>query len=110
MTLLGITAQCESGAIVRLQVAGEVDMSSAGQLVSAARAAITAAQVQAVLIDMAGTGFLDAAGITALLVVRRAAAEHGISLRVVNSHGIVRRVLSIVDVLPLLEGTNPRRH
>ena len=92
---------------IRLRVTGEVDMSCAQQLVTAAREAITAGQAHTILIDFASVGFLDAAGITALLTARRAAGEHGIRLRVVNSHSTARRVLSLVDVLPLLEGTLP---
>lgn len=107
-TLLSIAVHQEPAATIRLCLDGELDMQSAGQYLIAAQPHIRAAeQVNTILIDLTALSFLDAAGIKALLITHYIAGRHGIQLRAINSHGTVRHILAITDVLTLLQDSRP---
>ena len=89
---LQITTQPESAGIVRLRIAGEVDMATAPQITDARQ----------VRLDLAEVTFLDSTGIRTLLLAQRDAADHGVVLRVVDAHHRVVRVLELTGALETL--------
>jgi anti-sigma B factor antagonist len=99
---LEITTRPDGDRIVRVRIAGEVDMATAPQITDAARNAI-AAGAREVRLDMAEVTFLDATGIGRLLVAQRDAADHDVLLRVVDAHHRVVLVLEITGVLETLQ-------
>lgn len=95
---------------VRLACTGEVDLATAGGLAGALLTAVTAAPPPAVVVvDLGGVGFLDAAGIGALLTGRTHAADRGVGWRVLGAHGTVRTVLDMAGVVGWLRVRAPER-
>ncbi len=101
MNDLQITTQPDGPGILRIRVAGEVDMATAPQITDAARDAVTT-EVREVRLDLAEVTFLDSTGIRTLLFAQRDAAEQGVLLRVVDAHHRVVRVLEITGALETL--------
>jgi anti-anti-sigma factor len=77
--------------------AGEVDISTSPQLGAALETAVAGA-TSSVDLDLGGVTFLDASGVSAILVARNRAHRDGIRLRVVHPTTFVRRVLEITGV------------
>ena len=91
-----------SGAVTRISVAGEIDMSNAHLLVELVESLVRPPPV-AVEVDLSEVTFFCAHGISALLRARRLLADRGGRLTVRNPSAIVRRVLGITDALRELE-------
>jgi anti-sigma B factor antagonist len=99
---LSVTVQRDSGP-VQVVAAGEIDMSTAGQM----RDSLVAAwneHPSAVVVDLAAVTFMDSSGIAALVEARNRAVEAGGSLTVVNPQPMVRRVLAVTGLLQALTG------
>jgi anti-sigma B factor antagonist len=82
--------------VVRVLVAGEVEMSATDSLVDVVSTVADLDGVTVVEVDLAGVRLLDAAGVAALLAARTAARARGKRLRVSGAAGMPRRVLEIV--------------
>lgn len=83
--------------------AGELDIASAPQLLSAI-AALRQPQTSAVAIDLSALTFIDSSGINALRAAVRAANARGVGAIVASPSRRVQKVLELVrlgDVLPL---------
>ena len=102
-----ISAQPGPGGIVRLVLAGEVDLATAERIPEATEKALTSAQPAEVLIDLAAVTFLDSTGMRNLLTAQRLAADSGVPLRVVGARGGVERVLTMTGLLDVLGGHDP---
>lgn len=87
-----------------LKVVGEVDMATGDELVAAIHDILSGDQVSELIVDLERVGFLDATGITALIIGYRLAAERGARFRVVNPNVLVHRILAVTGVLPLFSG------
>jgi anti-sigma B factor antagonist len=98
---LSIDRHAVDGA-VRLAIAGEVDIATAGQLRRAILTALTDVRTEELTVDLDQVTFLDSSGIQALLRGHAIAAERGITCRVTNPCAIVRRVMEITGVLDML--------
>lgn len=86
--------------LVRLALAGDVDLSTCQLLSMSIRDAIDGhAHVE---IDLDRVTFLDSSGVKTLVDGQREAARHGVSLVVTNEHDLVRRVLDVTGVLHAL--------
>ena len=92
MTSLSCSAQDRAG-IVWVRVAGEVDTASA----SALEFELTGIAGPVTVLDLRGVGFMDAAGLTALVRAHRRAVEDGRELIALPSRR-VRRLLRLVAV------------
>jgi anti-anti-sigma factor len=86
---------------VTAAVIGDLDVATARDLVAATRGAFETAGSRLLTLDLAGVGFCDSAGISALLEVRRACIERGWRVRLVRLQANVRRV--VVDFTGLGE-------
>jgi anti-anti-sigma factor len=98
---LSIDRHAVNGA-VRLAIAGEVDIATAGQLRRAILTALTDVRTEELTVDLDQVTFLDSSGIQALLRGHAIAAERGIACRVTNPCPIVRRVMEITGILDML--------
>jgi anti-anti-sigma factor len=90
------------GALLRLAVAGEVDVATSDAFEDAVTGAVTAPAVTHVVVDLTGVGFCDSTGIKALVCAWRAANERRVTLHISNPQPMVRRVLEVTGVLDLM--------
>ncbi|WP_262287438.1 STAS domain-containing protein [Micromonospora sp. MA102] len=90
------------GAVTRISVAGEIDMSNAHLLVEFVESLAHPPPVT-VEVDLSEVTFFCAHGITALLRARRLLADRGGRLTLRDPAPIVRRVLDITDAQIELE-------
>jgi anti-anti-sigma factor len=88
-------------AVVRL--AGDFDINARDEMRAALLDAVQAAGPGEVVIDFDRAAFLDSEAMGALIEGLNAGREAGVPLRIVNAHGIVRRVLDISGMLALFE-------
>lgn len=93
--------------VVRLAVAGEVDLATYDRLRTAIRTVLTDARTAELVVDLNRVSFLDSTGIHTLTEGRRLAADNGINYLVTNPQGMVHRVLALCGVLPILTGRGP---
>jgi anti-sigma B factor antagonist len=84
-----------------LVVNGDVDLATAQQFVAAAQAWATSGTQGPVRLDLRGVTFLDSTGISALLEIRRTAAESGTAVVVVGQSAAVDRVLAVAGIADL---------
>jgi anti-anti-sigma factor len=94
---------------LHLNVAGEVDLATAGILQHEIVAGLEADDVPDVVVDLAEVTFLDSSGISVLLKGRRLADENAKGYRVDAAHGMVRQVLDISGVWEYLGGQGTGR-
>jgi anti-anti-sigma factor len=93
---------------VRVYLAGEIDLATAGQLRVALLEAIAAAEPGAeVRVDLTRVDFLDAIGVGVLLRSRQAAQDAGVTFSVHNPQGIVQRIIEVLGLVDLFETTRP---
>lgn len=86
---------------VRLDLTGEIDMSTAATLTRAITEALDTGADQ-VVINLDGATFCDCAGITALLNGRRDALERQAGFQVCNANGNPLRVLRALGLHTVL--------
>ncbi len=89
---------------VTVDVHGELDLSTANQLLEQATAGADWSMPRTMSVDLAGVGFCDSAGISVLVVLRRRCDEWGWRFQVVGTPEPVRRML--VDYTGLGEYLN----
>jgi anti-anti-sigma factor len=88
--------------VIRVIVAGEIDIATVGLLDTALTAAIARGGTTAVEVDFAGVTFCDSAGIAALDTAAGTAAQGAILFRLIDVQFSVARVLQIVGLLEVL--------
>ena len=92
--------------VIRVVVAGEIDMATVEELTLAMTAAITRHGVTAVEVDFAGVSFCDSSGLAALDKAYARAAQHSIPFRLIDPQPGVRRILQLTGLLEVL--VNPQ--
>jgi anti-anti-sigma factor len=83
---------------VILAVAGEIDISNAGELVDGVRTLVDGAEGEVVL-SLQDCGFIDSTGIKALIVLARELRTRGQTLVLSGLNGEPRRVFEITGLL-----------
>jgi anti-sigma B factor antagonist len=101
MSELQITTQYHAGTI-RVTVRGDVDMTCSDRLTEALRAAARLGPARRLVVDLDRVTFLDSTGIGALVAGRHEATANRIGYQVINTHGIVARILTISGANPIL--------
>ncbi|MGN9908663.1 STAS domain-containing protein [Phytohabitans sp. LJ34] len=86
---------------VRLVVAGEVDVVSAGQFRQYLSGALDL-RPASLTVDLGGVTFLDSTGLSALVYAHQRAGDEGIHFRVADPQPQVRRLLEVTGLLPVL--------
>jgi anti-sigma B factor antagonist len=89
---------------VTINPRGDVDPATAPALDEAFTAVLAGDATTPVVVDLSEVGFLDSAGIGALLRGRRRTVEAGRSFRVVAPDGFIAQVLQLAGVWELLSG------
>ena len=97
----------DGGGTARLAVIGELDHDTSAGLAALVAQATEQGGVTEVVVDLRRVTVLAAAGVRALLHGRQAATAAGCAYRVVNAHGIVLQVLTVLGVLDTLAVTPP---
>lgn len=85
----------------RLEIAGELDLASAGQL-EAAIEALRSSDTRAVTIDLSEVSFMDSTGLRALLVGHRLCEESGYDFRLIPGPPAVQRLFELAGLLNTL--------
>jgi anti-anti-sigma factor len=88
-----------SPATIRIALAGEVDLTTAPDLLDRLLNVLHAEQPAVLDVDLTDVSFLACAGVGALACVRSAAVQAGCQLRIVHPQPIVRLVLELTGML-----------
>ena len=91
---------------VLLRANGEVDSSTAGELISQLDAALREAGTQAsrlLIIDLQGVTYFGSAGLNAVLNCHRQGRQAGTSVRLVAENGLVVRPIEVTNLDSVLE-------
>jgi anti-anti-sigma factor len=99
---LRIDASYPSPFVVRVAVAGEIDLATVDVLHDGLRPVLSAPLPHLIEVDLAGVTFMDCIGLGVLVAVRYAAVGAGRQLRVTNPQPIVRRILELSGLLGVL--------
>ncbi|MFI7542130.1 STAS domain-containing protein [Actinoplanes sp. NPDC049599] len=99
-----ISTELGPGGVLTVCLAGDFDMSVAGELSDALVRAARAPGVHRVVVDLRHTAFLDSHGIAGLLAGFEAARREGRGFRVTNAAGMVRQVLEITGLAEVFAG------
>ena len=102
--MISINTRVLPDAVVRVSVAGEVDMATTPMVDDALTAAIGRPGAKGVEVDFALVPFCDSTGIAALDHALAAATARNLPFRVTNVQPGVARVLAIVGLLEDLTG------
>src|SRR4051794_31508210 len=89
---------------LEVAVAGDLDMAAAFRLESAVEPLLAAADVPALVVDLADVRFVDSAGLGALLAIRERARDAGIPVSFARSSEPVRRILTLTGLQDVLDG------
>jgi anti-anti-sigma factor len=95
----------DAGQVV-VEVAGDVDMLTAGQLRDALTEAVRVAGIGPVVVDLSRVRFLDSSGVQALVDGYHTAMVAGGTLTVRGAGGTAARVLHVVGLAQIL-GVDP---
>jgi anti-sigma B factor antagonist len=98
--LLRLVVESQNGHVL-IRAAGELDLSSAPSLATAAENAF-ADGYQILLLDLSGITFMDSTGISSVLTAHRAAQARGAVVAVIAPSDIAMRVLQLIGVEHLL--------
>jgi anti-sigma B factor antagonist len=83
---------------VEVAAAGELDMAAAFQLESGVDPLLADDAVDSVQLDLSEVGFVDSAGLGALLALRERAQDRGIALEIARPSDPVRRLLELTGL------------
>ncbi len=89
------------GSVV-LELSGELDYATVGQLEAAVRDASIGALVPSIIIDCARLTFVDSTGVGTLVAVHRRARDIGVALVLINPSPFLRDLLAITGQAGLL--------
>jgi anti-anti-sigma factor len=105
MDLLMVDYEVRPEAVL-LRANGEVDSSTAGELISQLAAALREAGTQAsrlLIIDLQGVTYFGSAGLNAVLNCHRQGRQAGTSVRLVAENGLVVRPIEVTNLDSVLE-------
>jgi anti-anti-sigma factor len=86
-------------AATRISITGDIDRCTAYQVQQAVIQALRQQRPTRIEVDLGGVGFLDSAGIRALVLSRADAEQVDCRLTLVNARPLVRQVLAIAGLL-----------
>jgi anti-sigma B factor antagonist len=101
---VAVVASDSGTAIIRCS--GELDLFSADEWSQAVSRALVA-QPRGVEIDMAGVTFVDSFGIRLFVMARQQFRESGMTIKVVNPSGVVRRLDALTGAFHLGGDASP---
>ncbi len=95
-------SQSLPGGVVRITVAGEIDMATVDQLSREMRNAFLYDDTTEVVLDFADVTFCDSSGLATLDWAYAEGARRGTAFRLINVQPQVRRLLEILDMLDIV--------
>ena len=95
---LRITTTRRAADTVSVAVAGEIDLLTVGELRTGLLAAVASDAITAMELDLSRVGFLDCAGLGALVGIWRDAAQSGTQVVLIAASTAVVRVLTLFDL------------
>lgn len=101
---LSVSTHHEPDGVVRIALAGEVDLATVVSLEQTVTATLDDPSTTSLVVDLEGLTFLDSTGISALLKGRRQADERTKGYRVTAAHGTVLQILEVTGVWHHLAG------
>jgi anti-anti-sigma factor len=101
---LSVSVHHDAGAAT-VTVAGDIDLACVGRVEDEIAAALDAADVTDVVVDLSAVTFMDSTGISALLKGRRLADMSGKRYRIAGADGLVRDLLDLTGVWAHLSGS-----
>jgi len=102
VTAFSATKRCVNGAVVRLDLAGEVRGPVLRQLATLIVDAVVVDLTDELVIDLDAVSFLDPAGVGVLIWGYEAAMDCGTLYRVVNPRDQVHRALAAIGMVDVL--------
>lgn len=106
-TLIIAPAVRQSGS-VRLEVAGDIDMTTGDQFTRALTRVLDEPGIHTVVLNIGQLHFIDSSGITVLIRTHWTARERGIFLTVSDAGGPIRETLEMLGVYEVLTaGSGP---
>jgi anti-sigma B factor antagonist len=97
-TAFGDFVVVTGGGVARIVVACEVDLANGRTFRRHVEQALTVPGIATVVVDFERCTHLDSAGLHVLFDASAQARNEGRSLTVVGAHGIVRRLIEVLDV------------
>jgi anti-anti-sigma factor len=85
-------------ASLEVVVAGDLDMAAAFKLESRLDPLLAERDVRALVLDLADVGFVDSAGLGALLSIRERAHQLGIGMAISRSSDPIQRILDLTGI------------
>jgi anti-anti-sigma factor len=85
--------------LVRVRLSGEFDAGASDELRQVLLEVVDHAEAATVVVDLEQVAFIDSEAIGALIDGLLTAEQAGIGFRAVNARGIVKRNLTVVDML-----------
>lgn len=102
MTIFSVDRHPVNDGVLRLAVAGEVDLGTSEILEDEIRDVITNGRTAELFVDLDQVTFLDSTGVHVLVAGQALAAERGVAYHVTNPRGIVHKTADITGVLAAL--------
>jgi anti-anti-sigma factor len=103
----GRTVLVSNAAPSVVQFAGDLDFSSAPELEASGMQALAQAPDRPVLVDLGEVRFIDSAGLSALIELKRHANELGGSLALTKVTAPVRKILAVTGLLDVFGLDDP---
>jgi anti-sigma B factor antagonist len=97
-----LVAVIRPGTPVELAVSGDLDLATVDQF-GAAIDAVLATQPEHVVLDLAGVGFIDSAGIKGMVKLANRCQSIGAALTTVNASAQARRILELTRLTDLFD-------
>lgn len=103
MASFEIAVACAGDRVVRLAIEGEVDMSTAPQVLDSVLCAAVAHDRHDIVVDLRDVGFMDSAGLDALVVADRRLRELDAHLIVSNPSRTVQLMIEVTGLDEVLD-------
>jgi anti-sigma B factor antagonist len=101
--LFEIDVVAANNGVLRLEVDGEIDVSSAPGLLDSVLCAALASDHRQVVIDLRHVTFIDSCGLSAVLETNRRLRHNGAHLVIVRPSGMVRRLFEMTGLDSVLD-------
>jgi anti-anti-sigma factor len=103
VSLLEIDVVAATNGVLRLELGGEIDLSSAPGLLDSLLSAALASDHAQVVIDLRHVTFIDSCGLGAIVETHRRLALDGSHLVIVRPSGLVRRLFETTGLDSMLD-------
>jgi anti-sigma B factor antagonist len=103
VSLFEIDVVAAADGVLRLEVGGEIDVSSAPGLLDSVLCAALASDHRQVVVDLRDVAFIDSCGLGALIEMHRRLGDSGAHLVIVRPSGLVRRLFEMTGLDSMLD-------